>query len=127
MTKLVLNYALAILLALSAIATASADSRKGEEVVSSATSMIACTIYCSFLGPVGSLIALGSSATISHNAEESRRKIAQIILNETQDYYQSGITSDILSLMIQNINTDNPNLSESEALDLLNEFAATNI
>lgn len=85
--------------------------------------LIVTGVYGTTGAGVAAVVGLTTSAAITAKDIESRRVSAKLILNDVQDFYQTGAVSINLQTTINNLKNADETLSDAEALDLLNTTA----
>lgn len=86
-------------------------------------SMIVTGVYATTGSGVAAVVGLTTSAAITAKDKESRKNSAKLLLNDVQDFYQSGSVSINLQSTINSLKNADETLSDAEALDLLNTSA----
>jgi hypothetical protein len=120
MNKILKTSAILSLMTLSAPAFSS----PAEKMVSGSLGMSACAIYCSVAGPAGFLLMSSSASTFANAADGQRKAVAQAILNDTQNFYQTGALSSNLEQFVAERKSVSE-LAENEIIDELNNFAVS--
>jgi hypothetical protein len=75
--------------------------------------------------PLAYATTTGVDLVVASETSSQRHKVAQLLQNDVQDYYQAGKISESLEAAIVTVKNNNQNLSESESVDQLNDLAFT--
>ncbi len=81
-------------------------------------------VYATTGPAVGMVVGVSTLASVTKKEiEANKREVAKMLLNDLQDYYQTGsLTASLGTTVVKLKETDNE-LSEAEALDILQEAA----
>ncbi|GEM_PF-816564 len=75
-------------------------------------------------GPgVATVVGASLAVSVTQKDIQARKQIAKLLINDVQEFYQSGSMSLNLQASVKGLKAEDTSLSDSEALDLLNSAA----
>jgi hypothetical protein len=117
-------FALIMAFALSTAQAGDGMARNGEGLaLSYVGAFIATGAYASTGPGIGTTVSGSLAASATKNEIETRKQIAKMLINDVQEYYQSGSMTVNLQASVKGLRAQDSSLSDTEALDLLNSAA----
>ncbi len=80
-------------------------------------------VYASTGAGVAAVVGTSLAASVTKKDIDARKQIAKLLLNDVQDFFQTGTMSLNLQASVKGLRAEDSSLSDSEALDLLNSAA----
>lgn len=116
--------ALALALTFSTAQAGDVMEKHGEAIgLSYVGTFIVTGVYGSTGGGMALLIGASTVSSVTMKEIEARKNAAKLLLNDVQDYFQSGSMTLNLQAAVKAIKAEDNALSDSEALDVLNSAA----
>lgn len=122
--KKALVLAIAILVLQTNVQAGDTMGKHGEAIgLSYAGVMIITGVYASTGAAVAGIVGATTAASVTKKDIDGRKTAAKLLLNDVQDYFQSGAMSVGLQAAVKALRNEDNSLSEAEALDALNDSA----
>jgi hypothetical protein len=113
---------ISIFLLSSLLAFNTAQARQGDTPAISRAAMSLAEVYVSYMYP-SMILAVPATLLISvmtmPQTKEVQYQVRNAINSDAQNYYQNGVQTAPLMQIIKNVKTENENLSDDEAVDLI--------
>lgn len=117
-------FALIVATALSTAQAGDGMAKHGEKLALSYVGAFIVTGAYASTGPgIATTISVSLAASVTKNEIETRKQIAKMLINDVQEYYQSGSMTVNLQASVRGLRAQDSSLSDTEALDLLNSAA----